>query len=55
MGKKQAANRKVTVHWIGLSNLKNLKVKRHGYIAGCLYIPYVITDDGQMYFVKRDV
>jgi len=52
MGKKQTINGRGTVHWISTQNLPKLKVKKHGYIGGCILIHYVITVDGEVYFIK---
>ncbi len=39
--------------WIDAKSLLSLKIKSRGHIGGCILIPYVITDDGKRYFVKR--
>ena len=38
--------------WISYSNLKFLRIKKFGFIGGCILIPYVITTDGKKYFIK---
>ena len=55
MGKKTARNHKgqSTIHWISPSNLPKLKVKSHEYTGGCKSVPYVITEDGELYLLRK--
>lgn len=45
--------RRSTFHWIDTSNLHMLKVKSRGFVGGCLRIPFVVTEDGEYYLLRR--
>ena len=39
--------------WIDSANLKFLRIKKFGYVGGCILIAYVITTDGKKYFIIK--
>ncbi len=49
---KQTLKSRSNVCWISPQNLQKLKVKKFGYIGGCILTRYAITVDGRIYFIK---